>query len=286
MWLRVMAGMDDDDIEWELSKMEEAERRREAPPQPLRTVYRPVDPGLAARIFRQMGQPYDPKAIEPREAFYLNGWDYRDEDGTVVEKNRRMEPAPLRNGAMGPEEYDPWKKAWKLDWGEDGRPAEKTRTMETKITSFQPEDYSNEIQLASVAPPVRAFASFGEGGKVTLAKPISRELVKEGTEGAKEVIKLNKFGEKAYKTAKEQEISHNEAMEIAREAQALYTAYKAADLGINALLLKKPKIWPPYGVKEGAEEIYDDDIHNYIIQTAINNYKLGKNPPEGSILPP
>jgi len=41
----------------------------------VRTVYRPVDPGLAARIFRQMGQPYDPQAISPKQSFYLNGWD-------------------------------------------------------------------------------------------------------------------------------------------------------------------------------------------------------------------
>ncbi|MDT8900835.1 hypothetical protein [Anaeroselena agilis] len=203
----------------------------------------------------------------------------------LMKKDWRVAPEPLRNGAMG-REFDPWAKTWKLDWGKEGRPAERPKTMETMITSFQPEDYSNDIQLASAVTPARAFTSCGEGGKV-LAKPISRELVKEGTEGVKEVIKLNKFGEIAYKTAKAQEISHDEAMEIAREAQALYTAYKAADWGVNALLLKKlKKTWPAYGVKEGAEEIYDDEIHNYIIQTAINNYKLAKKPPEGSILPP
>jgi hypothetical protein len=64
--------MDDDDIEWELSKMDEAERRREAPL--LRTVYRPVDPGLKARILRMFGQPYDKSAIPRGQEFYLNGW--------------------------------------------------------------------------------------------------------------------------------------------------------------------------------------------------------------------
>ncbi len=85
-----LAGMDDDDIEWELSKMEEAERRREVPQQPLRTVYRPVDPGLKARILRQFGQPYDESAIPKGQEFYLNGWD----NGEGEEKPMQMKPAP------------------------------------------------------------------------------------------------------------------------------------------------------------------------------------------------
>ncbi|MDT8902499.1 M23 family metallopeptidase [Anaeroselena agilis] len=84
-----LAGMDDDDIEWELSKMEEAERRREAPPQQLRTVYRPVDPGLKARILRQFGQPYAASAIPKGQEFYLNGWDNREGE----EKPLQMTPA-------------------------------------------------------------------------------------------------------------------------------------------------------------------------------------------------
>ncbi len=81
-----LAGMDDEDVEWELKKMDEAERRRAAP-QPVRTVYRPVDPGLAARILRQFGQPYDESAIPRGQKFYLNGWDDGEEekpDGTDV----------------------------------------------------------------------------------------------------------------------------------------------------------------------------------------------------------
>ena len=60
-----LAGMDDEDIEWELAKMEESERRREASTQLLNPTYRAVDPGLKARILRMFGQPYDPKAIDP-----------------------------------------------------------------------------------------------------------------------------------------------------------------------------------------------------------------------------
>jgi predicted chitinase len=74
-----LMGMDDEDIEWELSKMEEADRRREAQQQqPLRTIYRPVDPGLKARILRMFGQPHDESAIPEGQKFYLNGWDNGD----------------------------------------------------------------------------------------------------------------------------------------------------------------------------------------------------------------
>ncbi len=112
-----LAGMDDDDIEWELSKMEEAERRREAPPQPLRTVYRPVDPGLKARLLRQMGQPYDASAIDPRESFYIGGWDNGEDEGepTTIPRTTR---GKATGGFYVPD--DPWAKAWKLDWGKEG----------------------------------------------------------------------------------------------------------------------------------------------------------------------
>ena len=84
-----LAGMDDEDIEWELSKMEENDRRREAEwRQPLRTVYRPVDPGLKARILRMFGQPHDESAIPKGQEFYLNGWD-NGEDEPLQKK-----PAP------------------------------------------------------------------------------------------------------------------------------------------------------------------------------------------------
>ncbi len=94
-----LAGMDDGDIEYELARKD---RGREAtPPQPVRTVYRPVDPGLAARILRQFGQPYDASAIGPRQAFYLNGWDDGEEGGAEGDPLRTMEERP-RDGAMLP----------------------------------------------------------------------------------------------------------------------------------------------------------------------------------------
>ncbi len=96
-----LRGMDDDDIEWELSKMEEADRRREAQlqqQQPLRTIYRPVDPGLKARILRQFGQPYDESAIPKGQEFYLNGWDNGEDD------EEGMVPAVPQGGPKRPNE--------------------------------------------------------------------------------------------------------------------------------------------------------------------------------------
>ncbi len=81
-------GLDDEDIEWELSKMEEGGRRREAECQ--QPVYRPVDPGLKARILRMFGQPYDESAIPKGQEFYLNGWD----NGEDEEEWPRMRPVP------------------------------------------------------------------------------------------------------------------------------------------------------------------------------------------------
>jgi predicted chitinase len=116
-------GMDDEDIEWELSKMEEADRRRAAewqqPEQPVRTVYRPVDPGLKARILRQFGQPHDESAIPKGQEFYLNGWDNgEDEDEVRTLVSQREQ----RKQDFNAPDFDPWKNAWKLDWGEDGNP--------------------------------------------------------------------------------------------------------------------------------------------------------------------
>jgi hypothetical protein len=131
-----LAGMDDDDIEWELSKMEEAERRRAAvPQQPTRTVYRPVDPGLKARILRQFGQPYDESAIDPRESFYLNGWDNGEDDAETWQgKAAPGVSAPYQGGRrksdINDPDFDPWKNAWRLDWGPEGNSPAQLRTME------------------------------------------------------------------------------------------------------------------------------------------------------------
>ncbi len=91
-----LMGMDDDDIEYELAKMEEADRRREAQ-QPVRTVYRPVDPGLKARILRMFGQPYDESAIPEGQKFYLNGWD----NGEYEEDRLQKKPAPVMLNPSG-----------------------------------------------------------------------------------------------------------------------------------------------------------------------------------------
>ena len=90
-----LRGMNDEDIEWELSKMEEADRRQ--PQQPLRTVYRPVDPGLKARILRMFGQPYDESAIPKGQEFYLNGWD----NGEDEEEWPALKPEPRVPTAPG-----------------------------------------------------------------------------------------------------------------------------------------------------------------------------------------
>jgi len=92
--------------------------------QPLRTVYRPVDPGLAARIFRQMGRPYDPKAISPKESYYFNGWDAGDDDEDGAEEPATLLPdfGQRQGGAKeADKEISPWAKAWQPDWDEGGR---------------------------------------------------------------------------------------------------------------------------------------------------------------------
>ncbi len=104
-----LMGMDDEDIEWELSKMEEADRRREAEwqqaQQPTRTVYRPVDPGLKARILRMFGQPYDESAIPKGQEFYLNGWDNGEEEMPELNPGPYV-PAPPGKREMKPDLHD------------------------------------------------------------------------------------------------------------------------------------------------------------------------------------
>jgi len=112
-----LAGMDDEDIEWELSRMEGADGRREAEWQ--QPVYRPVDPGLKARILRMFGQPYDESAIPKGQEFYLNGWDNGEDEEEV--RNLVLQSKP-RRPEIGDADFDPWKNAWKLDWGGDGNP--------------------------------------------------------------------------------------------------------------------------------------------------------------------
>jgi GH24 family phage-related lysozyme (muramidase) len=122
-----MDGMDDQDIKDALEAMDRrnAARQREEWQIPR---YKPVDPGLQARILRMFGQPYDKSAIDPKEAYYLNGgWDDGDEgDGGTKPQSR---PLPQRPAEQSPAEpFDPWKNVWKLDWGPEGSPADKPQT--------------------------------------------------------------------------------------------------------------------------------------------------------------
>ncbi len=299
-----LAGMDDDDIEWELAKMDGMDPFGGTRPaeQPLNPTYRPADPAMVARIYRQMGRPYDASLISREEKYYLNGgWDNGedDKDGTEnpVTNLPDFEPRngsrnrdtllpdfrPQQGGEQGPIwSIDPRTKGWRPALGIEGGPVKKP---------WQPEKYLDGVQLASAAIPYGGFAGLGGGDKSTLAKTSGKDIMKKVTEVGKEVIKLSRFGEKAYKVAKEQGWSHDEAMEIARETQTAYGIYKVADWGTNLYLLSRGKgqsrkTLPTYFIKEEAEEMYDDEIHNNIIQSAIDRYKLAKNPPEGWIPPP
>ncbi len=222
-----LAGMDDDDIEWELSKMEEAERRRAAPQQPLQTVYRPVDPGLKARILRQFGQPYDESAIPKGQEFYLNGWDNGEDEVTpqiksVVAQNK------ARKTDINDPDFDPWKNAWKLDWGNDVDTLAGPRTMEWRPGRDEPAKpllYSSE---ASERPA---------DGDLRSVKEVSDISVGQGSDSAstqnadifghaKNVINVKKFWDEVYQEAKDnQKLEHEEAVRKANEAAILYTGY-------------------------------------------------------------
>ncbi len=133
-----LAGMDDDDIEWELDKMDGKNPLQEPQPaQPLNPTYRPADPAMVARIYRQMGRPYDASLIPEKERYYLNGWDNGEDDDrdTLVEKwPQGKSPLPQGREHRPGEPFDPWKNVWKLDWGPEGSPADRPRPR----TGYQP----------------------------------------------------------------------------------------------------------------------------------------------------
>jgi GH24 family phage-related lysozyme (muramidase) len=115
-----LAGMSDEDIEWELNRMNQGQREAQAE-QPLYTRYKPVDKGLEARLLRQMGRPYDPKYIPKGEEFYIGGWDNgEDEDDAapVARPDRGMGFALSRGGVRRPEAgSNPMETASKLSFG-------------------------------------------------------------------------------------------------------------------------------------------------------------------------
>ncbi len=110
-----MDGMDDQDIKDALEAMDRrnAARQQDEWQYPR---YKPVDPGLQARILRMFGQPYDKSAIDPKEAHYLNGgWDDDDEDDATPQ----AKPAPNLFAPSQGRERQP-DKPWTLNWGKNG----------------------------------------------------------------------------------------------------------------------------------------------------------------------
>jgi murein DD-endopeptidase MepM/ murein hydrolase activator NlpD len=168
-----LAGMDDDDIEWELAKMDGRNPLQEARPaeRPLNPRYKPVDPGLQARILRMFGQPYDKSAIDPNEAHYLNGWDNGDDGDEETKPQSR--PSQPRPGEQSPaEQFNPWKNLWKLDWGQEGSPADKSRPPEP-------------LMGKNPGPGVVPYASMGNnGGGLVGGQGIVSALAKPGSPAA------------------------------------------------------------------------------------------------------
>jgi hypothetical protein len=248
-----------------------------------------------ARIYRQMGRPYDASLIPERERHYLNGgWDDGDKDGYRAENPVRKMPdfgarsgvrtpdtllpsfGPQQGGAKGPYwSIDPLAKGRRPGWGTGGGPADNVRTME-----YQPgrDNYGTNIQLASGTLNDRQY---GLDGVPKRADSSGRGNWGKGTDVAKYAIKLNKFGEKAYNVAREKGYSNEDAMEIAREAQFAQGVIMIGD----AYLGKKLK-GGKYFFKEVGRELTEDELNMSIIEKTINNRERAKNPPEGTILPP
>jgi len=298
-----LAGMDDEDIEWELNKMDGMDPFGERRPAErlLNPRYKPADPAMVARIYRQMGRPYDASLIPERERHYLNGgWDDGDKDGYRAENPvRKMPYFGARSGvrtpdtllpSFGPQQggakglywsIDPLAKGWRPGWGTEGGPADNVRTME-----YQPGRDNDHVdfQLASDASNTRKFGSFEDGTQ--RADAISGNIYDKGAELGKEIVKLKKFGEKAYNIAKEQGYNHDEAMLIAQNAQWMYGSYRAADIGSNFIRGKLKWTGPAYVGKEVTKELYEDELQRSIIEKAMNDWKRPWLPPEASTLPP
>jgi hypothetical protein len=160
-----LAGMDDDDIEWELDKMDGKNPLQEARPaeRPLFPGYKPVDPGLQARILRMFGQPYDKSAIDPKEARYLNGWD-NDDDDDINDPRKNLRPMQKWPPVQP---FDPFKNVWKLDWGPEGSPADRARTLEYRPErDGRPGAMTLEYRIGrdDVGPKVKLLSNNASGG--------------------------------------------------------------------------------------------------------------------------
>jgi hypothetical protein len=118
-------------------------------------VYKPVDPGLQARILRMFGQPYDKRFIDPREAHYLNGgWD-DDGDG---EEALQLKPAPAVTG--------PFENTGRTQAGWPSRPG---TIFPSRGGTVRPLSYQTNPGGASGAGrPANWYAEGGAYGNMTL----------------------------------------------------------------------------------------------------------------------
>ncbi len=69
---------------------------------------------MVARIYRQMGRPYDASLIPEEEKHYLNGWDNGDDDDPPQAQPAQNLFQPSRGGGRRTDQ------PWKLNWGEKG----------------------------------------------------------------------------------------------------------------------------------------------------------------------
>jgi len=118
-----MDGMDDQDVKDALEAMDRRNVRRQDEWQYPR--YKPVDPAFAARIYRQMGRPYDASLIPEEEKHYIGGWDNGDDDDDDAPQAKPAQNlfAPSRGGGRGTDGQ------WKLNWG-NGNMFGQPKTME------------------------------------------------------------------------------------------------------------------------------------------------------------
>jgi hypothetical protein len=251
-----LRGMDDDDIEWELSKMEESDRRREVQlqpqQQPLRTIYRPVDPGLKARILRQFGQPYDESAIPKGQEFYLNGWDNGEDEVTPQVKSLVPQGREKKSDITAPD-FDPWKNAWKLDWGKDGNILAEPRTpdypMKQDDTIFSgqekpytPLSYTQGVNDASTG--IKALSMSTARGntekepEVAKAKGNYAVPIQVAEEAIKELNPSKEFGDEVEKAALAQGDSPELARKKGQEAAGMHFAYTMGVLGGSIAVTK------------------------------------------------
>ncbi len=153
-----MDGMDDQDIKDALEAMDRRNARQQDEWQYTR--YKPVDPGLQARILRMFGQPYDKSAIDPKEAHYLNGgWDDDDDDPPQV-KPMPNPFAPSRGGERQAE------KPWTLNWGKSGN------MFGAKPQTFQYRPREGATMLPSREGGERSWGN-GQGSTGTEFQPLS-----------------------------------------------------------------------------------------------------------------